>query len=148
LRFIALIIITFIVSSTEIFANSTFECNVYERKLYTHWPDSDSDCQNARHEVLEEESVVPVRFKTNRKCQVVSGKWLDPYSGRMITDASQLDIDHLVPLEEAHEPGGYAWDAQTRKAYANGLRSKPPDCCRPLSQPAERRTRSSGVATS
>ena len=40
----------------------------------------------------------------------------------MIRDASQLNIDHLVPLKEAHESWRYAWDAQTRQAYANGLR--------------------------
>ena len=47
---------------------------------------------------------------------------MDPYSVWMITDASQLDIDQLVPLKEAHESGRYAWDAQTRQAYANDLR--------------------------
>ena len=28
----------------------------YDRKSYRHWVDKDRDCQNARHEVLLEES--------------------------------------------------------------------------------------------
>ena len=82
----------------------------------------DRDCQNARHEVLLEESQGGVSFKTTKGCRVIAGNWLDPYSGWMIRDASQLNIDHLVPLKEAHESGRYAWDAQTRQAYANDLR--------------------------
>ena len=32
-----------------------------------------------------------------------------------------MDINHLVPLKEAHESGGFAWDAAKRRDYANGL---------------------------
>jgi hypothetical protein len=67
----------------------------YNRKAWKHWIDEDKDCQNARHEVLIEESLSTVVFKTAKGCRVVSGIWNDPYSGKTITDASQLDIDHL-----------------------------------------------------
>ena len=52
---------------------------------------------------------------------MVSGSWSEPYSRKTITDASQLDIDHLVPLKEAHESGGFDWDADRRRDYANDL---------------------------
>ena len=52
---------------------------------------------------------------------MVSGSWLGAYSGDVFTDASKLDIDQLVPLKEAHESGGYAWDAARRRDYANDL---------------------------
>ena len=52
---------------------------------------------------------------------MVSGSWNDPYSGRTITDASKLDIDHMVPLKEAHESGGHAWDVYRKREYANDL---------------------------
>ena len=97
------------------------ECPAYDRKAWKHWIDEDKDCQNARHEVLIEESLSTVVFKTEKGCRVVSGIWNDPYSGRTITDASKLDIDHMVPLKEAHESGGHAWDAYKRRDYANDL---------------------------
>ena len=96
-------------------------CPAYDRKAWKHWVDEDRDCQNARHEVLIAESNSPVEFKTEKGCRVVSGSWNDPYSGMTITDASKLDIDHMVPLKEAHESGGYAWDAYKRRDYANDL---------------------------
>ena len=52
---------------------------------------------------------------------MVSGNWLGAYSGEVFTDASKLDIDHLVPLKETHKSGGYAWDAARRRDYANDL---------------------------
>ena len=83
--------------------------------------DEDRDCQNARREVLIAESTAPVGFKTSEGCYLVSRMWSDPYSNKTITDASNLDIDHLVPLKEVHEPGEFAWDAAKRRGYANGL---------------------------
>ena len=94
-----------------LFSTSAIACDAYDRKAWKHWVDVDKDCQNTRHEVLLEESLGPVTFKTSKNCRVVSGSWLGAYSGNVFTDASQLDIDHLVPLKEAHESGGYAWDA-------------------------------------
>ena len=84
------------------------ECPAYDRKAWKHWIDEDRDCQNARHEVLIAESSSTVVFKTDKGCRVISGAWNDSYSVRTITDASKLDIDHMVPLKEAHESGGYA----------------------------------------
>ena len=52
---------------------------------------------------------------------MVSGSWNDPYSGRTITDATKLDIDRMVPLKEAHESGGHAWDVYRKRDYANDL---------------------------
>ena len=96
-------------------------CEPYERKTWKHWIDEDRDCQNARHEVLIEESIGPVLFKNDEGCSVLSGNWIDPYSGLEITDATTLDIDHLVPLKEAHESCGFAWDTEKRRSYANDL---------------------------
>ena len=76
-------------------------CPKYDRKSYHHWIDENRDCQNARHEVLIEESLSKVGFKSSKGCRVVSESWNDPYAGRTIIDATKLDIDHRVPLEEA-----------------------------------------------
>ena len=47
-------------------------CPKYDRKSYRHWIDEDRDCQNAPHEVLIEESISTVRFKTSKDCRVIS----------------------------------------------------------------------------
>ena len=116
----ALLTILFILLTTTAFADSA-GCPKYERESYRHWIDEDRDCQNARHEVLIEESLSSVTFKTGKGCKVLSGSWDDPYSGRTITDATKLDIDHMVPLKEAHESGAANWSRERKRAYANDL---------------------------
>ena len=88
---------------------------------YRHWIDEERDCQNARHEVLIEESLYTVGFKSTKGRRVASGSWNDPYSGKTITDATKLDIDHMVPLKEAHESGAANWSRERKRAYANDL---------------------------
>ena len=93
----------------------------YDRGDWRHWLDADRDCQNARHEVLAEESLTPVTFKTEDECRVASGSWVGPYTGIAVTDPAELDIDHMVPLANAHRSGGWAWDEERKAAYANSL---------------------------
>ena len=99
---------------------STTNAEEYNRKLYRHWIDEDKDCQNTRMEVLIKESLTPVRLDSTG-CRVLEGNWLCPYTGRTFTDPRKLDIDHYVPLAEAHESGGSSWTAQKRRDYANDL---------------------------
>ena len=53
--------------------------------------------------------------------RVVYGRWRCRFSGDWITIASDLDIDHLVPLAEAWESGAWEWDRDRRVRYANGV---------------------------
>jgi hypothetical protein len=89
----------------------------YQRSKFKLWVDTDHDCQDTRSEVLRQESKLPV----TGRCSVVSGKWKSPYDGVTWLQASDLDIDHLVPLAEAWDSGAKKWNAATRKAYANDL---------------------------
>lgn len=93
-------------------------CLAYNRKEYRHWIDADRDCEKTRVEVLKEESKTDAQMNG---CKVISGLWEDPYTGNSYTDPSVLDIDHLVPLKEAHESGAYQWDKEMKKQYANDL---------------------------
>jgi hypothetical protein len=93
----------------------------YDREsMYGGWRDDDGDCQNTRQEVLIVESLVPVALSDNG-CSVMSGLWFDPYTGLTFTVPGDLDIDHLVPLKEAHQSGAHAWTDEKRRDYANDL---------------------------
>ena len=96
----------------------------YDRKDWRHWVDADRDCQNTRAEVLIAESAGPVSFAPNddnEKCRVTAGQWRGPWSGELFTDAGDVDIDHHVPLGHAHESGGWDWNKERKRAYANDL---------------------------
>lgn len=93
----------------------------YSRDDWKHWVDTDGDCQNSRAEVLIEESSTPPTFNTDRDCRVIGGNWDGPYTGEAFDIASDVDIDHLVPLKNAHLSGGWQWDAARKADYANSM---------------------------
>lgn len=105
-----------------LFVASAFaqDSTAYRRSEWKHWIDADSDCQDTRQEVLIDESVIPVTFD-ERGCKVISGRWICPYTGMVFTDPSQLDVDHMVALNSAHEAGGWRWDRERKMMYANEL---------------------------
>lgn len=80
----------------------------YKRTDWPHWGDYDGDGCNTRCEVLAAE-------------RRTDGTWYSVYDGQSTSNSSTFDIDHFVPLAEAHESGGWAWDADTKWAYANDL---------------------------
>ena len=93
----------------------------YDRDDWRHWVDADGDCQDARQEVLTEEGLSPVVFRTSQSCQVASGQWYGSFTGTTVTDPSELDVDHMVPLANAHESGAWAWTSLRKMEYANYL---------------------------
>jgi hypothetical protein len=90
----------------------------YDRDLYDHWIDEDGDCQNARHELLQDLSTGQITLSSSG-CTVVQGRWNDPYTGKIFTRARAMDIDHMVPLAWAHAHGADKWDSATRRKFAN-----------------------------
>jgi hypothetical protein len=91
----------------------------YKRSSFKHWIDADKNGCNTRAEVLIEEAIV--KPKIGPKCKITGGKWFSAYDGKTITDASKLDVDHLVPLAEAWRSGAWKWTAAQRQAFANDL---------------------------
>jgi hypothetical protein len=80
------------------------------------------DCFNTRNKVLVRENTGVLKFKQSNKCSVESGKWVDPYSGNVMTDAqAEIQIDHMVPLKEAYISGGHKWTFKERCLYGNYL---------------------------
>ena len=93
----------------------------YDRDDWKHWTDVDGDCQDTRHEVLISESSVAVTFADDRSCRVATGRWTGPYTGEVVEDPGKLDVDHMVPLANAHQSGAYLWSAERKELYANSL---------------------------
>ncbi len=92
----------------------------YDRDRFDHWVDADGDRCDARREVLIAEAVI--RPRVGSSCSLSGGEWYSVYDGATETGTgSGFDVDHLVPLAEAWDSGAYAWDADTRRRYANDL---------------------------
>ena len=93
----------------------------YRRSHWKHWTDEDGDCQDARQEALVSESLVEVTFESERKCRVATGRWYGAFTGIYVEAPGDLEIDHLVPLKNAHDSGGWAWSSDRKQEYANYL---------------------------
>lgn len=93
--------------------------STYQRSRFGGWIDRDKDGENTRAEVLKSESRITA--SVNRSGTVKGGRWISAYDNKVITKASRLDVDHLVPLAEAWASGAWTWSAKKRAAYANDL---------------------------
>lgn len=85
----------------------------YVRSDWKHW--IGSPC-NTRQDVLIAQGN---NVETNEKCKILSGTWIDPYSLVSFDNASDLDIDHVIPLSYAAQMGGNAWDKAKKEEFAN-----------------------------
>lgn len=97
----------------------------YDRqKQFGGWAHQDprSSCHNTREQVLEraEDPSVPLQFKANG-CTISGGLWHDPYTGNDYQNATDLQIDHVVPLKNTYTSGAYAWESAIRCNFANFL---------------------------
>lgn len=91
----------------------------YQRALFGGWIDADGDGFTTRAEVLISESKVAVTWNTRHT--ILTGRWYSLYDARTWTKASDVDIDHVVPLAEAWRSGAWSWSSSRRIAYANDL---------------------------
>jgi hypothetical protein len=69
----------------------------YSRDLFPHWITQYGTC-NTREVVLKRDGTNVVQ---DSACAAVSGRWYSPYDGATWTLASDVDIDHMVPLSNA-----------------------------------------------
>ncbi|MFC4053537.1 HNH endonuclease family protein [Actinomadura syzygii] len=91
--------------------------DTYDRSLFPHWITISGTC-NTRETVLKRDGTNVV---TDSSCAATSGSWYSPYDGATWTLASDLDIDHMVPLSEAWASGAWSWTTARRQSYANDL---------------------------
>ncbi|KAH8105406.1 hypothetical protein BXZ70DRAFT_887003 [Cristinia sonorae] len=89
----------------------------YSRDRFKTWDIISGTC-DTRETVLKRDGTGVV---TDSSCKATSGNWVSPYDGVPTTLASDLDIDHLVPLKEAWLSGARDWTDAQREALANDL---------------------------
>jgi hypothetical protein len=94
----------------------------YDRNLFGNWIDADHDRCDTREEVLQAQSTTPPQTDySGTACKVLAGDWVSLYDGAVLTDRTQVEIDHVVALAEAWDSGASAWDATRRHDFANDL---------------------------
>ena len=102
----------------------TVTADEYDRDAqYPTWDDSDNDCLSNRHEVLiaqhvDDDVSNPLVYRDDG-CLILTGKWYDPYDDTYYYSASDVQIDHVVALFEAHNSGAYAWTSTEKRYFAN-----------------------------
>jgi hypothetical protein len=89
----------------------------YRREEWPHWDDIDGNGCDGREDALLAATREPAEL--GAACKVLSGEWVSPYDGLVTTDPSTIQIDHLVPLENAFISGGWRWEAGRRRLFAN-----------------------------
>lgn len=99
--------------------NSPARHTGYQRDYFMAWIDADSDGCNTRAEVLVMQSQSAT--SSRGRCTITSGAWYSPFDNQSFTLASDVDIDHLVPLKEAWISGAHAWDSTSRIQFGNDL---------------------------
>jgi hypothetical protein len=89
----------------------------YSRDKFPHWITISGAC-NTRETVLKRDGTSVV---TDSSCAATAGRWFSPYDGATWTQASDVDIDHIVPLADAWRTGASAWTTARRQQFANDL---------------------------
>ncbi|MPZ79942.1 MAG: DUF1524 domain-containing protein [Actinophytocola sp.] len=89
----------------------------YSRDKFPHWITISGSC-NTRETVLKRDGTSVV---TDSSCYPTSGRWYSPYDGATWYAASDVDIDHVVPLANAWRTGASGWTTTKRQQFANDL---------------------------
>jgi hypothetical protein len=89
----------------------------YSRSRFPHWAQQGHAC-DTRETVLARDGA---DVEQDGQCRAVLGIWHSEYDGKDFTSASQLDIDHMVPLAQAWRSGADTWTDARRRQFANDL---------------------------
>ncbi|KOS18332.1 hypothetical protein ESCO_002729 [Escovopsis weberi] len=89
----------------------------YSQSQFPHWITISPKC-DTRETVLQRDGV---NVQTDTACAAIAGTWHSPYDGATWTQASDVDIDHMVPLQNAWISGAQLWTTDQRRAFANDL---------------------------
>jgi hypothetical protein len=73
---------------------------------------------DTRETVLRRDAA-PDTVHLGARCRVLAGRWDSPYDRTAITDPTQAQIDHRVPVKEANQSGARTWTHQQRVEFYN-----------------------------
>lgn len=92
----------------------------YERSDWgTSWTDAAGSGCDTRNDVLARD-LDPDTLSVREDCAVEYGETTDPYSGEWmehILGESQVDIEHVVAVGQAHRNGGHDWTEEQRQEF-------------------------------
>ncbi|CAM8659920.1 Excalibur calcium-binding domain containing protein [Acidimicrobiia bacterium] len=91
----------------------------YRREDWSHWDDIDGNGCDARQDALIAWSTVAATVNRAGTCKTITGWWVSPYDLVASANPGDFDVDHLVPLADAFESGGWQWSAAKRRQFAN-----------------------------
>ena len=89
----------------------------YSRDKFEHWAIEDH-WPKTREVVLRRDGK---EVGLDTQVQTASQHWHSPYDDRILTAASEVDVDHVVPLANAWRSGADEWSAARRHKFANDL---------------------------
>lgn len=97
----------------------------YTREKFPHWRDASSfgwpeepstKCNTRQAALYRDATDITIKKGT---CSITGGKWLDPYTATWYTKATELQVDHIVPIAEAWRAGAAKWTTDERATMAN-----------------------------
>lgn len=98
----------------------------YDRDAFgPAWADVDRNGCDTRNDILARDLTGETFKPGTQDCVVLTGTFVDPYSGATIEfqrgqdTSSAVQIDHVVALSDAWQKGAQQWDDATRQAFAN-----------------------------
>jgi hypothetical protein len=100
---------------------------VYDRDAWapSGWGDADGTGCTTQQDVLIRDTEPESQVVDDDGCTLIYGTAVDPYTGEFVehdrdaTDFNRtpFDIDHVVPIGEAHRSGGAHWDDETKQEF-------------------------------
>ena len=89
----------------------------YDRDAFGDWTSQGSGCDT--REIVLRQQATPGTYVAGKGCRAIEGEWISRYTGTTVTDSSDVDIDHVVPLAEAWRSGAATWPDELRETFAN-----------------------------
>ncbi len=111
----------------------------YKRELYPHWKDDDKNGCTARNDVLIAEAIEAPTVGAD--CALTGGVWHSSYDNVLVQGPPGVDIDHLIPLAEVHDSGGYGWTTERHRDTPTTSAPTPPSSASPPARTGRSPTR-------